>query len=397
MWQAVTEVGLHDLIDMGVVGIGLYGLIVWLRRARAGLGVLGLLGVGAVYVLAREYRFELTAQMLKSFFAVFVIVLVVMLQADLRRLFERAARWRPFVRTNGTPDHVVRVLARALCALAARRHGALVVLAGRDPVERYIDGGTTLDGQVSVPVLLSLFDPGSPGHDGAVLLEGGRVRSFGAHLPLSHNFEEVGERGTRHSAALGLAETTDALVFVVSEERGEIAVAHDGRMRVIGTTPAAVEDLIQRRWQASAVDGVDRAFSIRRPRWADAVAAGMLTIGLWIGLVAGTQVSTKTVQAPVLVNDVRNGYELDRIEPSEVAVVLTGLRRDLYLVDPTTVTVRLDASSIGPAGGTLRLVTEDVRRPDEVSVREIAPDRIEVSIRAVPPTVPLDGTPAATP
>ena len=394
MWQAVAEAGVRDIVDMSVVGIGLYGVIVWLRQARAGLAVVGMLGLGAVYLVAREYRLELTARMLQSFFAVFVIILVVMLQADLRRLFERATRWRLRGRTSEPADGATDTLAQTLCTLASRRRGALVVLPGRDPVERYIDGGTTLNGHLSLPLLLSLFDPGSPGHDGAVVIQENSVRCFGAHLPLSDNFDELRDRGTRHSAALGLAETTDALVLVVSEERGEIAVAHRGRMRTIDPTPSAVQAEIRAIQRAPASTG-SRGLGVLRRRWADAAFATVLALALWTVLVSGTQVTTKIIRTPVLINDVRPGYELELVEPGEVDVVLAGLRRDLYLIDPTTITLRLDGSAIVPDGGFLRLSPEQVRRPDEVSVREIMPTEVRVRIRPAPPAEPTGETPPA--
>jgi DNA integrity scanning protein DisA with diadenylate cyclase activity len=393
MWQALTEAGMRDIVDMGVVAIGLYGLIVWLKQARAGLAVAGMLGLGAIYLVAREYRLELTARMLQSFFAVFVIIVAVTLQGDLRRLFERISRWR--LRTGGPPpDGAIDTLAEALCALAGRRCGALVVLPGRDPVERYVEGGTALHGRLSLPLLLSLFDPGSPGHDGAVLLDGDSVRTFGTHLPLSNNFDELRERGTRHSAALGLVEATDALVLVVSEERGEVAVAHQGRMRTVEDTPSEVAAAIRAIRQTPASAGA-RPFRVLRHRWADAVVATVLAVTLWTVLISGTQVSTKVVRTPVLVNDVRTGYELDRVEPGEVDVILVGIRRDLYLLDPTTVTLRIDGSSIAPDGGPLRLRPEHVRRPDEVSVREITPAEIHVHLRPAPPSESAGPAPPA--
>src|SRR6185437_5267675 len=98
-------------------------------------------------------------------------------------------------------------------------------------------GGIELDGKLSAPVLTSIFDPHSPGHDGAVVLEGDRIRRFATHLPLSANFQQLGRTGTRHSAALGLSEVTDALSIVVSEEQGTIAVARNGRLTRIADAP----------------------------------------------------------------------------------------------------------------------------------------------------------------
>ena len=105
----------------------------------------------------------------------------------------------------------------------------MIVLQGNDPLERHINGGTNLDGIVSEPLLESLFDPHSIGHDGAVIIDGNRVTKFGCHLPLSMNTSKYENIGLRHTAALGLAERSDAICIVVSEERGTISLAYHGK------------------------------------------------------------------------------------------------------------------------------------------------------------------------
>jgi diadenylate cyclase len=106
-----------------------------------------------------------------------------------------------------------------------------------------VQGGIALDGQVSTPLLLSIFDPSSLGHDGVVIVEADRVRKFGVHLPLAERFEHYGHMGTRHRAALGLAERSNALVVAVSEEHGTISVASGGELRALTQSGGRNEDI----------------------------------------------------------------------------------------------------------------------------------------------------------
>lgn len=180
----------------------------------------------------------LTAWFFRGLFLASVVVLLLAFQDDLKRFFERLAVWG-LGRQSGSPgDSTVESVVRTSLALANVRHGALIVLPGREPLDRHLEGGVPLDGTVSDLLLLSLFDPHSPGHDGAIVVDTERVRRFGVHLPLSADFAELGSRGTRHAAALGLTEQCDALVVVVSEERGVVSVAEGGSLSEVESPDA---------------------------------------------------------------------------------------------------------------------------------------------------------------
>jgi uncharacterized protein (TIGR00159 family) len=238
MSSLFMQIGLADIIDIALVTIVLYMAIVWMRRTKAGLVGLGLFILGAVYIVARQLGLQLIAWFLQGFFAIFLIIIVVIFQEELRQIFERIALWS--LRKRGTQtaqSETADTLVETVSDLARDKIGALIVLPGSQPIERHISGGIRLDGELSEPLLKSVFDPHSAGHDGAVVVEKDRISRFAAHLPLSKDFRQLSRVGTRHSAALGLAELTDALCLVVSEERGKISIAQDGRLREVGSTP----------------------------------------------------------------------------------------------------------------------------------------------------------------
>jgi DNA integrity scanning protein DisA with diadenylate cyclase activity len=225
---------LLDLADIALVATGILVIFVWLRKAHAGLAALGCMLLVAVYLVARELRLEMTAWMFQGFSAVFLIILIVVLQNDLRRSFERLTRWG-FRGGERSGPPTIRTVSEAAFDLARRDWGAIFVLTGRDLIDHHVEGGQELTGIPSTPLFISLFDPNSPGHYGAVIIDGDRVSRFGVHLPLSNDFLEIESRGTRHSAALGLSELTDAAAVIVSEERGEVTLAQKGRLRSVAT------------------------------------------------------------------------------------------------------------------------------------------------------------------
>lgn len=371
-----------EVLDIALVALAFYVALTWLRTAKAGRAILGALTIGAVYLAALELRLQLTAWIFQAFLAVFVLALVVVLQNDFRRLFERASQWswrRRRGRSRGAA--AAKVISETIFEMAEMRCGALVVLPGRDLAARHIDCAEPLDGLVSRPLLLSLFDPGSMGHDGAVVIEGDRVTSFAGHLPLSTNIEEIDARGTRHSAALGLSEATDALVIVVSEERGEVTVARRARITRFESAEDLENELLRFNGKRAAqVAWPGRLASGIQKRWANAAVALLLSVGMWQLFVAGSKAGQKTLTVPVLVDNIDPAYQVDNVEPKEVKVELSGLQRDLYLIDPADLEVRVDATDIAEGSRTFELTEKNVRRDPSLTVRGLSPNVVQLTV-----------------
>ena len=244
MLRFLTELRLADALDIAIVAVLLWMLIVWLRTTRARPAFVGLGILGIVYLVVQQLELRLTVRIFQGFFAAVVLMLIVIFQDDLRRLFERIAVAGLRPRRARPGPGVIEILTRAAAELASSRTGALIVIPGRDPLGRHLEGGVHLRGRISEALLLSLFDPHSVGHDGAVIVEGNEVSRFGVHLPLSSDPAALGPGGTRHAAALGLAERNDALCIVVSEERGTISVARNGRLRQLASVSQLAEELL---------------------------------------------------------------------------------------------------------------------------------------------------------
>lgn len=378
---AALPIELKDLFDVLTVALVLWVLIVWLRRARARLALVGVAIAGAVYLLAQLAGLQLTAWVFQGFFAVLVIIVVVVSQDDLSRLFERIAVWSLRRRTVLPSTSVVDKLVRAVERMANDRTGALIVLPGRDPIVRHVEGGVDLRALVSEPLLLSLFDASSPGHDGAVLIEGDRVMRFALHLPLSANHAEVGPGGTRHAAALGLAELTDSLCIVVSEERGSVSVARDGHLRVL-PNPRELLDAIRSFDQATAATADGASWRSLGRHWREGALALVLAAGLWVVRVPGATVAEVVRVAPVVVDKLPSGFELESVEPEEVKVTLSGLRRDLFFSSSDQLEVRIDALLVQLGRRTFQVAEENVQRPHGLDVVSVEPGQVVLSVRA---------------
>jgi diadenylate cyclase len=281
---ALRSFGPSDALDVAIVALLLYSALCWLRRSHAALAVAGVALLGAVYLGARLLGLQLTTRVFQGTFAVLAVALVVIFQEELRRGFEELAAFalgQPGARRArlDAPD----VLAHALGELAGAKIGALVVLAGMQKLDRHLQGGHELGGQLSAPLLASLFDPHSPGHDGAVVIEDRSVVRFGAQLPLARGASLPRALGTRHSAAIGLSERSDALCLVVSEERGAISAARHGELTAVASE-VELARLIAGFYRERRALGHSRPplRELLRGRRAEQAAALLLALGLWL-------------------------------------------------------------------------------------------------------------------
>jgi diadenylate cyclase len=372
-----------DVVDVLVVATLVYPAVVWVRRTQAGLVAAGLLILAALYVGAQLFDLRLTTWLLRGFFAIILVVIVVIFQEEFRQLFERLALWS--LRRGslgvmlGTSPHDV--LVQALSELARERVGALVILPGTQPIERHVRGGIELGGKLSVPLVRSIFDPHSPGHDGAAVVRDDRISRFAAHLPLSTDLAQLGGLGTRHAAALGLSELTDAICLVVSEERGEISIAEDGHLRRRVEPPelrSLLADFARRlapeAKRESLWDSLVRAHSLEK------VVTLVVVATLWWTLVPGARSVERTFNVPVRVVDLPASLELKGMEPPAVEITLAGLSREFYLTGSRNLAVTIDGSHLRPGRSRVEVDDKNLRYPKALEVLRVKPRTVRLVV-----------------
>jgi hypothetical protein len=318
------------------------------------------------------------------------------------------------------PSPVLDTLAEAIPHLAATRTGALIAIRGREPWTSHIHGGIDLGGAVSAPLLYSIFHPETPGHDGAVLIEGDRVTRFAVHLPLASELPDVSRYGgTRHAAGLGLSQECDALVIIVSEERGTMSLAEGGRLSEVETA-GALRQQLRRFLDRSDVEDAAGAAVPRRwlsgppVRWA--LVSMLLATALWVVLGYSPDTVLRSFTVPIAVRNLPEDWVIADALPMDAQVELSGSERSFQELDAERLTISIDLSEpasgvrevvIGesnlalPSGITLRGArpavlsmrlqpTRTVRVPVVVPTTGVLPEALErVSLRAEPETIAM--------
>ena len=231
IWSVVSRLNVRSLLDILILSFILYWILVLLKGTTAitlirGIFIVSFLG----FLVSSLFQLTVVGWLLRQSLPALFIIIAVLFQPELRRLLEQVGRRFPLLR--GPDEHIsemIDVVCEACDTLSRRGHGALMVFERDTGLQDYIDKGVKVDAATSPGLLVGIFLPDSPLHDGAVILRSGRVEAARCVLPLSENSKDP-RMGTRHRAALGISEHSDAISVVVSEETGRISVASDGRL-----------------------------------------------------------------------------------------------------------------------------------------------------------------------
>ena len=385
---------IQDILDIAIISIMISALLIWFKDRASRFVFLGITLLGVVYMLARFFQLYLTTVVLQAFFAILLFVLVVIFQEDLRRFFERLALLGSFRKrffAVAAFNEGAEVLAQTAADLARKKVGALIALQGHDPLDRHLTGGSNLDGILSQPLLESIFDPHSIGHDGAILVDGNRVMRFGCHLPLSANAAQHGNLGLRHTAALGLSERSDAICIVVSEERGTISLAKGERIQEIANASALrieLEAFFAKRAPLAKPGPILRWLKENKR---EKMIAIVLACILWVVFGYQRETIRRDFMVPIEYRNAPAEWVLEEPKATEAKVMLMGHAQAFQLLNPQSLKISLDLAQFPPGKQEVTLTRDMVKTPSNLAVAGISPERITVvTSRLISMTVPIE-------
>ena len=258
----LTGIHLNDVADVLILSILLYRLLLLMRGTRAFQMAWGLALLIPANIAARWFELKTLSWILDRFSVYVVLAIIILFQDDIRRALARVGN--PFFASLSIQmgPQIVDELVRAVFALAAGNVGALIALEREGSLEDYVEVGVRVDALVTQQLLQAIFQVTSPIHDGAVIIQKNRIAAAGCFLPLTRNLEVSKALGTRHRAAIGVTDETDAIVLVVSEEEGRVSLVQGGRIRVVPDP----DTLTQALGQIYSLPEPRTRFRLRRPR-----------------------------------------------------------------------------------------------------------------------------------
>jgi len=232
-WNLFNRVQIKDVVDILIIALLLYKVFQFTRQTRAGQVFKGFLLLIFVGWFSNLLGFQALNWLIGSIINNGAIVLLILFQPELRRTLEQIGRGAKVAHLTENKDESSRIvfeISQTLISLSRRRVGALIVFEQNTGLKDFIDTGTTLESKISGPLIANIFEPNTPLHDGAVIIRDDRIVAAGCVLSLSENSNLGRELGTRHRAGLGVTESTDAIVLIVSEETGIISMAQGGKL-----------------------------------------------------------------------------------------------------------------------------------------------------------------------
>ncbi len=357
-------------------------MYVWIQGTRALRILIALVALGILYPVARWSGLFITSWILQYLWAVILVIIVVVFQSEIRQVLDRMSPVRFFLgRPEALDRLVVEEVARAAFELAQKRIGALIIFRRQDMLEDFLKGGVPLDGRVSYEVLSSIFLPQSPTHDGAVIIQGGRVTSMRCYLPLSDNPNLPQKFGTRHRAGVGLTERCDAVALIVSEERGEVSLAVNGQIQQIETQ----EDL-KGKLESVIVGPPKQPSRNLRAAFTTNLAAKtisfILVLGLW-AFIGGQPGAEIWLTVPLEYRNIPSSMEVVGETINRVEVGIRGPRSMISDLSPDQVRAHIDLSHALAGLNYIRLTPENVRVPLGTVLTKINPSSVRVRLEDV--------------
>jgi uncharacterized protein (TIGR00159 family) len=393
-WSMLKSFQIQDVFDIAIVAVMISAILIWFKDRASRFVLFGIGLLGLIYILARFFQLYLTTLVLQGFFAIFLFVIVVIFQEDFRRFFERLALLGSFkisLREAAPSSSSAEIIAHTADNLARQHIGALMVIAGNDPLDRHLTGGVKLDGLLSEQLLESIFDPHSKGHDGAVVIRGNRIEQFGCHLPLTDNVHPKRHFGLRHTAALGLSERCDSICVVVSEERGTMSLARSEKLITIKNA-AELRNILEDFSTRNAPAKPHRTFLAwlkEHPR--EKVLALIFAFILWIAFGYQRDSVRRDFTVPIEYVNLAHDSVLEGSKSTDAMVALTGPSQAFQLLNPEKLKISIDLENIKQGKQEIKLTGEMITLPAGLSVNSIKPERITISVsRFVAVEIPIE-------
>jgi uncharacterized protein (TIGR00159 family) len=376
--SSVASLRWQDILDIALNSYILFRLYVLFRGTTTFRVLIGIALLWIIQRIAAFLGLIVTSWAIQGIMAVAALIIIIVLRNEIRSVLQaknlKTILWGIPTRVGQTPHEII---ADSVFDLAKKRHGALLVLPGKEDLSDIVQNGLPWHGVVSREMIASIFWPDNPVHDGAAILQKDRIAQVGVILPLSLRQDLPSSYGTRHRSAIGLAAEKDVLVIVVSEETGQVITTRGGQITPIRTRA----DLIRQLEAHTGVLGSQmeaRKEEVLKLATA-AVVAVLFVMSMWIGFSRGLE-SLTTLDVPIEYMNRDPKMEILETSANTVALNLSGSGALIKSMRPETVKVRLDLGKAVVGSNTFTISPENITVPPGIILKKVTPAVVEVAL-----------------
>ena len=374
----ISSLRWQDIVDIGLVSYILLRFYVLFRGTNAFRVLIGILILWFFQQVAVSMGLVVTSWVVQAVVAVGAIIIIVIFRNEIRNvLLARNLKSIFWDFSSKTVITAIETIVQSVHEMAQHKCGALIVFPGKEDLEEVVLGGIAWKGEISKEMILSIFWPDNPVHDGAAVIQGDQIKQVAAILPLSRRDDLPSYYGTRHRAALGLAEATDALVIVVSEERGDVVVARDSQLKIV-KQKRRLGQILQEHLGVALKKGRES----RKEKLAFIAAAlfsVVLTTGVWFILSRGVD-TLVTLPVPLEYTKRDLAMEIVKTSVNTVNLELEGSGALIKSIRPDQVQIRLDLSKSKAGPNTFTISRKNISLPPGIVLKGVTPSEVDVDL-----------------
>jgi uncharacterized protein (TIGR00159 family) len=376
--QILASVQWRDVFDIGLNSYILFRLYVLFRGTPVFRILIGMAVLWFFQGIAISVGLIVTSWVFRGITAVAALIIIVVFRNEIRNVLQarnfRSLFWGWPKKSIATP---IETIVEGVFELAKNKIGALIVFPGEENYEDQVQNGIPWRGVITKEMILSVFWPDNPVHDGAAIVKGNRISEVSCILPLSQRTDLPSNYGTRHRAALGLSENTDAMVIVVSEERGKVAIATGSRIRTV-TAKTQLEHRLREHTGVAAKEGRGGSRETLEISAAAIISISLIT-GVWFSVSRGLD-TLMTLEVPIEYMNRDPAKEIVDTSVGKVSLKLAGSASLLKTIQPEQARVRIDLSKSVTGLNSFTISQDNIRFPPGVDLKGVNPPVIEVNL-----------------
>lgn len=379
----------QDVADIIIMSFLVYQLYSWFKNTKAFQVLIGLGSLGVLYLITRRFGFFMTSWIFQELGTALFVLIIVIFQSEIRQALYRFSPLRNFLSRDESGNMLnFADLCKSIFSMAASRTGALIVFQRKEPITEYLHDGVIVDSVAGGQLICSIFNEESPLHDGAVIIRKGRLALASVYLPLSLNSEIPLYYGTRHRAAIGLSERSDAAVVVVSEERGDVSVALAGKIQKIITPEQLASLLIDLIYTPERETLKPFLWKRLHKNFWQKLITVLLVCVAWL-IISTRKGEITNILVPVTYRNLPANFLLMRSYPDDLEVQVETLSSLIPAPKEGQITANIDLSNVKEGYNFIHVDKKNFDLPSGVAIYRIRPTVLNVVVEKMKQRKPV--------